>query len=302
MERVSIVIPTYNQAHFIGEALDSALAQTRPADEILVVDNGSTDRTADVVRSYPAVGYIRQDNQGVCGSSNRGIREATGDYLVLLHSDDHLLPRHLEASLRAFRDRPEAAFVCGNYRWFGAEGLWHKHDCSPAPDLYATLLRYNFIGPPLVVMFRREVLLRLGGFRAEFEGADDQEIYLRIARAYPIHCHHEVIAEYRRHESQGSRKCAVMLKASIAVLQAQRRHFHGNRQYREAYQAGIRFRQNLYGDQLFWQGLQAAKTRSWAQASLCFSTLARYHPRGLINPVLRRLSDAWSNIAHVGAS
>lgn len=302
MERVSIVIPTYNQAHFIGEALDSALAQTRPADEIVVVDNGSSDRTADVVRSYPAVRYIRQDNQGVCGSSNRGIREATGDYVVLLHSDDHLLPGHLETSLRAFRDRPEAAFVCGDYRWFGAEGLWHKHDCSPAPDPYATLLRYNFIGPPLVVMFRREVLLRLGGFRAEFEGADDQELYLRIARAYPIHCHHEVIAEYRRHESQNSRKCALMLKASIAVLQAQRRHFHGKRQYREAYQAGIRFRQNLYGEQLFWQGLQAAKTRGWAQASLCFSTLALYHPCGLISPVLRRLSDAWSNIAHVGAS
>jgi glycosyltransferase involved in cell wall biosynthesis len=294
MGRVSIVIPTYNHAHFIGEALESALAQTRPADEILVVDNASTDHTADIVRSYPAVRYIRQENQGVCGSSNRGIREATGDYLVLLHSDDHLLPRHLEVSLKAFQERPDAAFVCGDYRWFGAEDLWHKHDCSPAPDPYATLLRYNFIGPPLVVMFRHEVLLRLGGFRAEFEGADDQELYLRIARAYPIYCHHEVIAEYRRHESQNSRKCALMLRASIAVLQAQRRHFKGNREYREAYRAGVRFRQNLYGAQLFWQGVEAAKNGAWAQASLCFNTLARYHPLGLVNPVLQRLSEVRS--------
>jgi glycosyltransferase involved in cell wall biosynthesis len=302
MERVSIVIPTYNQAHFIGEALESALRQSRPADEVLVVDNGSTDETPAVVRSYADVRYVRQENQGICGSSNRGIREATGDYLVLLHSDDRLLPQHLEVSFRAFRKHPESAFVCGDYRWFGAEGLWHKHDCSPTPDYYATLLRYNFIGPPLVAMFRREVLLRQGGFRPEFLGADDQELYLRIARTYPIHCHHEVIAEYRRHASQTSRRCVLMLKASLAVLRAQRRYFNGNKQYWDAYRAGIRYRQKLYGEQLFWEGLRDAKAGRWAQASLCLSTLARYHPRGLLHPIFQRLSHACSKAAHAGAS
>jgi glycosyltransferase involved in cell wall biosynthesis len=302
MGRVSIVIPTYNQAHYIGEALDSALAQTRAADEILVVDNGSTDRTPDIVRSYPDVRYIRQRNQGVCGSSNRGIREANGDYIVMLHSDDRLLPRHLEVSLNAFCEHPEAAFVCGDYRWFGAEGLWHQHHCTPSPDYYGTLLRLNFIGPPLVIMFRREVLLRLGGFRPEFEGADDQELYLRIARAHPIYCHHQVIAEYRRHDSQNSRKCALMLKASISALQAQRRYFHGSKIYQEAYRAGIRYRQNLYGEELFWQGLRAARTGRWTEASLCFGTLMKYHPQGLLHPVMQKLSHVFSNPADASIS
>ncbi|MES4786295.1 MAG: hypothetical protein C4294_11280 [Nitrospiraceae bacterium] len=129
MERVSVIIPTYNQAQFLAEAIESAVGQSLPPDEILIIDNDSTDNTAEIAARYPQARYVHQPDQGSCGSTNRGIRDATGYYVVILHSDDRLLPHHLETSSRAFQAHPEAAFVCGDYRWFGAEGTWHVHRC-----------------------------------------------------------------------------------------------------------------------------------------------------------------------------
>ena len=286
--RVSVVIPTYNHDRFLGEAIESALAQSRRPDEIIVIDNGSTDRTPEVAARYP-VRYIRQTNQGICGSTNRGIAEVTGDHVVILHSDDRLLPHHLETNVAAFAAHPDAAFVCGDYQWLGADDCWHVHRCDPRPDYYAALLRQNFIGPPVVVMFKREVLLAVGGFRREFEGADDQEMYLRIARQYPIHCHHQVIAEYRRHPAQNSHKLAMMLTAAIKTLEAQRPYVKNRPEYQDAYRSGIRQRRSLYGETIFWQGVRAAKQRQWTEAVGCLSVLLRYDHSQLLHLPYRRL-------------
>lgn len=285
--RVSIIIPTYNQQQYLGEAIESALTQTRTPHEILVIDNGSTDGTPEVAARYP-VRYIRQTNQGICGSTNRGIAEATGNYLVILHSDDRLLPNHLDASLAAFSEHPDAAFVCGDYRWLGEGDLWHVHRCQPEPDYYATLLRMNFIGPPIVVMFKRQVLLTIGGFRREFQGADDQDMYLRIARQYPIHCHHEVIAEYRRHPGQDSQRFTMMLATALKMLEAQQPYIKDHPEYRHAYRSGIRQRRSLYGETIFWQGVQAAKQRQWSEAMTCFSVLLKYDHLDLLHPAYHR--------------
>jgi hypothetical protein len=101
---------------------------------------------------------------------------------------------------------------------------------------------------------------------------------------------------------QNSRKCALMLKASISALHAQRRHVHGNKAYQAAYRAGIRYRQNLYGEELFWQGLHAARTGRWTDVSLCFGTLMKYHPHGLLHPLMQKLSHVFSNPADARAS
>jgi glycosyltransferase involved in cell wall biosynthesis len=285
--RVSIIIPTYNRQQYLGDAIQSALAQTRAPEEIIVIDNGSTDATPEVAARYP-VRYIRQTNQGICGSTNRGIAEATGNYVVILHSDDRLLPHHVETNLAAFAAYPKAAFVCGDYRWLGTDDCWHVHRCKLHPDYYATLLSLNFIGPPIVVMFRRNVLLDVGGFRREFEGADDQDMYLRIARQYPIHCHHEVIAEYRRHSGQNSQRLAMMLATVIKMLEAQQPYIKGHPEYRNAYRSGIRQRRSLYGETIFWQGVEAAKQGQWSTAVTCFSVLLKYDRFQLLYPAYRR--------------
>src|SRR6266446_9539630 len=101
---VSVVIPCYNQAHFLGEAIDSALAQTYPHLEIVVVDDGSTDNIAAVVARYPGVRYFRQENQGLAAARNTGLRHSVGERLVFLDADDRLMPGAIEVGLACFRD------------------------------------------------------------------------------------------------------------------------------------------------------------------------------------------------------
>lgn len=164
LELVSVVIPCYKQAHFLGEAIESVLAQTYPAQEIIVVDDGSPDETKEVSIRYPSIKYVRQTNQGLSAARNTGYRNSRGMYLVFLDADDRLLPHHLSTCIKAFQRRPDAAFVCGDYRFLGDDQAAHRHDCRPQPDLYGTLLRSNFIGPPHTVMFRRDAIVQSGGF------------------------------------------------------------------------------------------------------------------------------------------
>lgn len=292
MERISIVIPTYNHARYIGEAIESALAQTCPAHEILVVDNDSTDNTRDVVAGYRQVRYIHQTNQGICGSSNRGLREATGDYVVFLHSDDHLLPNHLETSLRAFHDRPNAGLVSGDYRWFGVEGTWHTHTCGTSPDEYGALLRFNYIGPPIVVMFTRDALLKVGGFRQEFAYTSDTETYLRVAQRYPIYCHHTVVAEYRRHDGQHSLKWDLLLKSAVGTMRSQQPFIKGKTLYEEPYRLGMKHYQRVFGEPLVWQMVSAIRRHEWKTAYKNFAVLLQYYPHGLMGLIQRKASHA----------
>src|SRR5690348_130160 len=113
---VSVVITTYNHARFLGEAIESVLAQTVPPFEVIVVDDGSTDDPAAVVRRYPQLRLIRQRNQGLAAARNTGWRASGGSYLVFLDADDRLLPNALAANLRRLAEWPECAFAYGAYR------------------------------------------------------------------------------------------------------------------------------------------------------------------------------------------
>jgi glycosyltransferase involved in cell wall biosynthesis len=288
VELVSIIIPCFRQAHFLGEAIESVLAQSYPHFEIIVVDDGSPDDPAQVVKRYPSVRYLRQDNRGVSAARNSGIQASSGTYLVFLDADDRLLPNHLQANLKAFEEHPDAGFVCGDYRWFGAEETWHTHDCQPSPDHYATLLRRNFIGPPHVVMFKRRVIQEVGEFRLGVLG-EDQELYLRIARAYPINCHHEIIAEYRRHGAQNSLKYDIMLRDSLKMLRLQREYARCNPVYKEALKSGILFRQRLYESGITEQISTDIGKRHWQRVTKALFVFMRYHPRGLVSVLWNKL-------------
>lgn len=281
MELVSVVIPCYKQAAFLGEAIRSVLGQTHGTHEVIVVDDGSPDHTADVAKAFPPVRYIRQENQGLSAARNTGIRHSTGSYLVFLDADDVLLPTHFESCLEAFRVRPAAAFVCGDYRWTGDDRATHVHDCRPLPDYYGTLLRTNFIGPPHTVMFRREMVLREGGFRVGAESCADQDIYLRMARRYPIHCHHHLIAEYRRHHHQMSQRWDVMLQDAITVLRAEYPHVKGHPVYEPAWQEGLERRRSMYGEPLLWATVAAARSGDLRRTVRYLTVLVRCYPRGL---------------------
>src|SRR5437867_5651771 len=123
---VSIIIPCYNQAQFLREAIQSALAQTYPHREIFIVDDGSTDNTAEVTAGYRDVRYIRQENSGVSTARNTGLKQSRGEYLVFLDSDDRLLPAALEIGVDCLREHPECAFDFGPSRFTTADGSFHS--------------------------------------------------------------------------------------------------------------------------------------------------------------------------------
>jgi len=283
MELVSVVIPCYRQAQFLGEAIDSVLAQHHRHHEVIVVDDGSPDHTAEVAKTYPCARYIRQRNQGLSAARNTGMQHSRGSYLVFLDADDRLLPNHFESCLQAFNLRPEAGFVCGDYRWCGDDKATHVHDCRPLPDHYGTLLRTNFIGPPHTVMFRREMLLREAGFRVGCESCADQDIYLRMARRYPIYCHHHVIAEYRRHNQQMSQQWDVMLRHAVRVLRSEYPYVKGHPVYEQAWQEGLERRRYLYGEPLRWATVAAARSGDARRTLRLLSVLIRFYPRGLLD-------------------
>ena len=111
MNSISVIITAYNREAYLAEAIESVLAQTRPAAEIIVVDDGSTDRTGEIARSYPQVTYVAQENQGIGGARNTGVARATGDLLAVLDSDDAWTPRKLELQAAALELHPELDFV-----------------------------------------------------------------------------------------------------------------------------------------------------------------------------------------------
>jgi len=282
---VSVVIPCYNQARFLREAIESVLAQSHPNFEIIVVDDGSTDDTSEVAGGYPKVRLLRQENQGLAAARNSGLARSEGEYVVFLDADDRLLPEALEVSAGYLNVRPECAFVSGRYRVIAADG-------SPLPprrkqryvekDHYLELLADNYVGPPVVVMYRRAVFESVGGFDTSVSPSADHEMSLRIAGRFPVGCHREVVAEYRWHGTNMSGNPARMLKSSQTVRRSYRKHTKGNKKYEEAIKIGIKRSQVNYGGQLISEVRTHLQEREWKRALRGLLVLLRYDPRALL--------------------
>jgi glycosyltransferase involved in cell wall biosynthesis len=281
---VSVIIPCYNQARFLGEAIESVLSQNYPHFEVVVVDDGSTDNTSKVASRYPGVRCVRQENQGLAGARNTGIRHSSGSYLVFVDADDRLLPEALEVGLRHLKEHPECAFVSGQCRFIAVDG-----SALPTPpptpvdkDPYETLLRNTYIWMPATVMYRRAVFETVGVFDGSVDACADYDLYLRIARDYPVHHHGEVVAEYRQHDTNMTRNPALMLAATVTVLRRQQSYVKGNRQYKKAYKTSMKFWHDLYGEPLVEDVRAHAEADEWRHAMRDLLVLLRYYPRGFV--------------------
>lgn len=241
----TVVITCYNHGHFLPDAIESALAQTYRPVETIVVDDGSTDDTAAVCRRYPAVRYIPQKNAGLSAARNTGLRAARGDLVAFLDADDLLAPEAIAIGAKALADHPDWAFVYGGHIGVDAERrrIWELVPTPGAKD-YESLLRRNGIGMHATVLYQRTVLEDVGGFDPSLRASEDYDIYLRIAREYPIGSHDGIVAEYRRHEANMSEDAERMLRSSLGVLRAQR---PASRAERTAHGVGIAFYQQGYG-------------------------------------------------------
>jgi hypothetical protein len=178
---------------------------------------------------------------------------------------------------------PECAFVSGRCNNIAADGspLKDPPRLHVEGDHYLALLRRCYIWPPAVVMFRRAALEAVGGFDTSLRAAEDYEMYLRLARRFPVCNHKGAIAEYRRHDASATWDHALMLSTSVGVLRSQREHVRRQKHYEEAYKAGIKWEQGKFGDPLVEEVKAQVKEGKWRRALRGVLVLLRYYPQGL---------------------
>ncbi|MET0069028.1 MAG: glycosyltransferase family A protein [Candidatus Thiodiazotropha sp.] len=206
---VSVVIPTHNRAHTLPRALDSVLAQSCQPLEIIVVDDGSEDETAQLMEErYGSCDYLRQANRGVSSARNLGIEKARGEWIALLDSDDRWLPNKLQLQLEALTGAP-------GYRLCHTDELWirkgvrvnqmHKHAKSGG-RIFQRCLPLCVISPSSVIL-HHSLFEEFGLFDTELPACEDYDLWLRIcAREEVLFIDQPLIEKYGGHDDQLSRR------------------------------------------------------------------------------------------------
>ena len=203
----SIIIPLYNKAGFITEAIASVQAQTYPAAHIIVVDDGSTDEGASQVAAMhdPRISLVRQPNAGVSVARNRGIELATDDLVLFLDADDRYLPQFLETVVSLATRFPEAALLATAYRRFWNDGTLRHNALTPdlqakdgvVADFYSAWCHSAFLCS-ISLAIRRHILTDTAlRFPPGEKLGEDQDLWFRIAERYPVAFTPQALVEYR---------------------------------------------------------------------------------------------------------
>lgn len=186
--RVSVVIPTFDRAGPVCRAIASVLAQTRPAGEVVVVDDGSRDDTAvRVTAEFPGVNLIRRDRRGVSAARNCGVTNSTGDWIAFLDSDDAWMPEKLERQCDAIERDPEAVLCHTDEIWIrnGRRVNPRRRHAKHGGWIFRRCLPLCVISPS-AAMIRRDVFDRLGGFDESLPACEDYDLWLRLCARHPV--------------------------------------------------------------------------------------------------------------------
>jgi len=205
---VSVVLPVYNGEKFLAQAIESVYAQTALPSELIVVDDGSTDASREILRQFegrPGFQAVRTPNRGPASARNTGIELATGEYIALLDHDDRWRPRKLERQLAEFDREWGMSFTAFEFTTPTGSELRRHDNWDPDPQaVIRQLERWNAIGPPATVLIRRSALERVGGFESAAHG-EDWLMWLRLAAAgYRIGYLPEPLTEYLWHGANRS--------------------------------------------------------------------------------------------------
>mgnify|MGYP001818149360 CR=1 FL=1 len=219
---ISVIIPAYDRAHVLCRCLDSVLEQTLEPDEIIVVDDGSTDQTAKLIADrYPQITYLHQANQGVSKARNYGVARSIGDWLAFLDSDDEWLPGKLQQQMTALQQQPD-------YQLCHTEEIWirngrrvnpmNKHAKSGG-HIFENCLPLCAISPSSVII-KRDLFDQVGGFDEQLPACEDYDLWLRICARNPvIFLEQPLIRKYGGHADQLSRKYWGLDRFRISALE-----------------------------------------------------------------------------------
>ncbi|MGI4798484.1 MAG: glycosyltransferase [Janthinobacterium lividum] len=258
--RIAVAIACYNQGHFLKDAIRSVFGQTRLCDEIILVDDGSTDATAEIVRSFPQIKYVYQKNAGLSAARNTALALTTAEQVLFLDADDLLCPTALDMAERCARSQPEIAFAYGGYYSVDVTRRRlssHRALTSSTPLL--DLLRGNFIAMHGTVLYNVRLLRESGGFDVGLKSCEDFDVYLRLARRHPIAAYEGFAAEYRRHGQGLTSNAPHMIKMSRKVIDRHARMLRPGHAEALAARTGRNFMTRFYAQTYF----EAIKRLRW---------------------------------------
>jgi glycosyltransferase involved in cell wall biosynthesis len=289
--RVSVIIPCYNHAHFLSDAIESALRQSWPHVEVVVVDDGSTDDSSEVARRYPGVTLFRQANKGLSAARNAGLRASSGDLVIFLDADDRLWPDAARIAVDVFAAHPVAAMVFGHCRVVNAAGIPRRTNLVRVRACYyEELLRDNSIWTPAMAAFRRSVLDIVGVFDEENSPAADYDLYLRISRDFPVVSHDATVVDYRQHAGNMSRDPVLMLEATLTVLRAQQPYVFNDPRRTAAYRDALENWRACYGERLVERFRASLRQGRYRAACADAAHLLRLYPAGVRYHVRKKLA------------
>ncbi|MBL1140686.1 MAG: glycosyltransferase family 2 protein [Proteobacteria bacterium] len=221
MYKISVIIPTYNRASVLPGAIDSVLAQSHAADEIIIVDDGSTDETQQLIESrYPQIKLISQTNQGVSAARNNGIKIAQGNWICLLDSDDIWLENKLEKQIEALNKNPDYLICHTNETWIRNGVILNqgkKHE-KRGGNIFQHCLPLCVISPSSV-MINKKLFDEVGLFDKDLLACEDYDMWLRICSKYPVLFIDEaLINKFGGHNDQLSRQHWGMDRFRILAL------------------------------------------------------------------------------------
>ena len=221
---ISVIIPTYNAAAFIEQALDSVLAQSYRQFEVLVVNDGSTDNTETIIKNYSdtRIRLISQDNGGLSNARNTGIRSARGDYLAFLDADDYWMPEKLNKQIELLKHHPEIGFCSTHTRVETPEGVFLN--VWPCPEISISTLHTIFAqnatitGSGSSVMVKKELQIQAGFFDESLTSLEDIDMWMRYAAIAEYSCLSETLTVITKRPDSMSRNLATMRENAIKVL------------------------------------------------------------------------------------
>ena len=218
---ISVVIPTFNRRQTLSRAIDSVISQTSAVDEIIIVDDGSSDDTAAILaEKYPQARLLQQSNQGVSAARNLGIKHAKSDWIALLDSDDSWLPGKIAAIREAAQQYPDIQLFHSDEIWIrnGVRvNAMNKHQKSGG-WIFQQCLPLCAISPSATVI-KKSLLLNIGLFDESLPACEDYDLWLRICHRYPVHyIDHPLINKFGGHDDQLSRQYWGMDRFRIRAL------------------------------------------------------------------------------------
>jgi glycosyltransferase involved in cell wall biosynthesis len=293
----SVVIPCYNREHFIRETIESALQQTYPPLEIIVVDDGSSDRSATVIRetiSPVPILYHHQSNQGPSAARNLGASLGRGEWVAFLDSDDLWYPNKLSVIAKILRVQPEVTLFYSQADHIDVNGQ-PVTKISPAGGVIRLLFGDGPFAGPSTLVVHREVFLKSGGFNPAIHYGEDVELFARLAQSSRVHVIHDSLIKYRVHDDQTSKNIGSHIDSCHRYLSSLMALWSNDPWKRVVVVEDASKLFNTIGKQYFRDGAHKLARR-------CFLLVFQYRPFDLMSfrylvlsylPGLRYLSVYW---------